>query len=64
MPEGTTDIAHDAPLTEIWALGPREQRYRIYRGDTQAHIDWKIEEYRKRKIKLEVIEVPREGVPA
>lgn len=61
----TVDIEHDAPLTEIWAIERSgKNRYRIYRGDTQAHIDWKIAEYKKRKIRIEVIEVPREGVPA
>lgn len=60
----STDIPHDAPLTEIWAVEKSGRRFRVYRGDTRAHIEWKIEEYTKRGAKIEIVEIPREGVPA
>lgn len=61
---GSTDIPHDAPLTEIW-VQHGGGRFRVYRGDTKAHINWKIDEWgRRRGNILEVIEIPRDGVPA
>jgi hypothetical protein len=42
------DIKHDAELTEIW-VWERGERHRVYRGDTQEHIDWKLNHYRKHK---------------
>lgn len=50
MPE----IPHDAPLTEIWVTD-MGQRFRVYRGDTQAHIAWKLHKYRNKK--HEIIEI-------
>jgi hypothetical protein len=51
----TVPIVHDAPLTEVYAT-EKGHRHRVYRGDTQEHIDWKLHEYRHRF--PELIEVP------
>lgn len=54
-------IPHDAPLTEVWATGTSGKRLRVYRGDTRAHIEWKVKEYTGRGAVVEVVEIPREG---
>lgn len=56
MPE----IKYDAPLTEIWTLDGDTRKHRVYRGRTKAHIEWKIEEYQRRKIEFEVVEIIEE----
>jgi hypothetical protein len=59
-PQETVPIKHDAPLTEVWCV-ENGHRQRVYRGDTQEHIDWKMHEHRvgqKFSHRPELIEIP------
>ncbi len=61
----TVPIAHDAPLTEIRCV-ENGVRFRVYRGDTQEHIDWKLYEHRKNQKHShapELIEVGNQDSP-
>lgn len=67
MPDlpGRTAIRHDAPLSEIWCV-ENGVRHRVYRGDSQEHIEWKLYEHRvgqKHSHRPELIELPNLDAP-
>jgi hypothetical protein len=41
----TNAIQHDSPITEIWVT-ENGRKLRVYRGDTKAHIEWKLKEHK------------------
>ncbi len=47
-------IAHDAQLTEIYVTD-RGHRYRVYRGDTAAHIEFKLETHKNHSPEVVII---------
>lgn len=59
MPE----VVHDAPLSEIWVT-EKGHRHRVYRGDTQAHIDYKLAKYDACRPEIILVPPPKEGEPA